>query len=286
MEEYLRERERLIAEDRSRRVDASAFGSAGDEERKADEIMRRIRTEENEIVWGPDAPPIPGSMHVFPGMEFLTGELIRYFWWFGGVLMSVDSTRDYCEDEALPGCFEGGILCSHYVYILTLALQMPKGALLHSHLDATVNARVLLRIALKHRSIHVRSSVLLTEDTLPAALPEFSPLPQDEWTELASLTNSVYEPGQWVPLAKARETFDPSLGGPEGFDEWVVRALTINPSEAYVTHNTTAKVRNPSSGVPGPCSRVSRRFGRSLARRLPLHGCVSTCTHSSMASVY
>ncbi|KAH9848879.1 Metallo-dependent hydrolase [Lenzites betulinus] len=207
MEEYLRERERLIAEDRSRRVDASAFGSAGDEERKADEIVRRIRTEENEIVWGPDAPPIPGSMHVFPGMEFLTAR------------ETIVKTK-----------------------LFQVVSKMPKGALLHSHLDATVNARVLLRIALKHRSIHVRSSVLLTEDTLPAALPEFSPLPKVEWTELASLTNSVYEPGQWVPLAKARETFDPSLGGPEGFDEWVVRALTINPSEAYVTHNTTAKI--------------------------------------------
>ena len=72
-DEYIRERERLIAEDRGRRVDALALAQATDIERRADEIVRRIRTEENKTVWGPDAPPIPGSMHIFPGMGFLTG---------------------------------------------------------------------------------------------------------------------------------------------------------------------------------------------------------------------
>lgn len=71
--EYLAERERLIAEDRQWRVDALAPGEVTDEERKADEIVRKIRAQENETVWGPNAPPIPGSLHLFPGMGFLTG---------------------------------------------------------------------------------------------------------------------------------------------------------------------------------------------------------------------
>ena len=72
-DEYIRERQRLIAEDRGRRVDALALAQATNVERQADEIVRRIRTKENKTVWGPDAPTIPGSMHVFPGMGFLTG---------------------------------------------------------------------------------------------------------------------------------------------------------------------------------------------------------------------
>ena len=73
-DDYLETRQRLIAEDRSLRVDAHALANATDAERSADAIVRAIRAEENVSVWGPDAPTIPGSVHVFPGMGFLTGE--------------------------------------------------------------------------------------------------------------------------------------------------------------------------------------------------------------------
>lgn len=118
---------------------------------------------------------------------------------------------------------------------------MPKGALLHAHLDASVNAQVLLEIALKYPAIHIRTATRVSRDTLSTVLPEFRPLPAAEWTKLRSLTNEDYIPRSWVPLTNARENF--AFGGPDGFDDWVNAALTINPSEAYVTHNTTDKVR-------------------------------------------
>ncbi|KAF8891212.1 hypothetical protein BD779DRAFT_188177 [Infundibulicybe gibba] len=37
-------------------------------------------------------------------------------------------------------------------------------------------------------------------------------------------------------------TFDPNLGGPEGFDKWAVDSMIIHPSEAYGTHNTISKI--------------------------------------------
>lgn len=104
MEEYLRERELLIAEDRSLRVDADAFQAASDIEKKATEILRRIRAEEHETVWGRAAPEIPGAAHVFPGMEFLTGE---YQSGSSRALVYahiLDSTRDNLEDEAFSSC--------------------------------------------------------------------------------------------------------------------------------------------------------------------------------------
>ena len=121
---------------------------------------------------------------------------------------------------------------------------MPKGGLLHAHLDATVNTRVLLCLALKYPAFHVRTDVRLTAENISTTLPEFSPLKETEWTTLKSLSDDTYAPGSWVPLASARETFDSALGGPEGFDNWVIAALTINPTEAYHTHNTTDKVKN------------------------------------------
>lgn len=123
---------------------------------------------------------------------------------------------------------------------------MPKGGLLHAHLDATVNVSFLLKVALKYPAIHVRASTALNSTTIGFVLPEMSPLPQELRTrgEIA-LTDENYTPNAWVPITKAREAFDPELGGPEGFDRWITAALTINPTEAYVTHNTVTKVCIP-----------------------------------------
>lgn len=121
-------------------------------------------------------------------------------------------------------------------------MQMPKGALLHAHLDATVNAQVLLNLALKHPIIHVRASGKITSENLSHVVPEFMPAPSENLSGFSSLTDPSYEVDTWVPLQSARENFAPELGGPHGFDQWIHGALTISPSEAYRTHNTTSKV--------------------------------------------
>ena len=104
--EYLAQRERLIAEDRQLRVDALASVQATDAEKKADEIVRKLRAEENETVWGPNAPPIPGSLHLFPGMGFLTGPPCSL-----GRLQSCfnvnHSPRDNLEHEAVQHTQQG-----------------------------------------------------------------------------------------------------------------------------------------------------------------------------------
>lgn len=105
-----------------------------------------------------------------------------------------------------------------------------------------VNVNVLLKLALDQPVMHVRASLRLTAKNLKALLPEFKALPRDKVSNLTSLTDDAYPDGEWVPLRCARENFDPNLGGPAGFDKWVTRALTINPSEAYGTHDTPTKV--------------------------------------------
>jgi adenosine deaminase CECR1 len=120
---------------------------------------------------------------------------------------------------------------------------MPKGALLHAHLEATVNADVLLRLALQQPAIHVSTSQPINASTIASTLPEFKALPQDQFSDGVGLTEHSYKANDWVSICKARETFDQELGGPLGFDKWVTSALTINPNEAYRTHNTVPKVR-------------------------------------------
>ncbi|EEB91591.1 hypothetical protein MPER_10026, partial [Moniliophthora perniciosa FA553] len=166
----------------------------------------KIRDLEANSIWIADYSSIP---HPFPGMEFLTGRNI--------------------------------IVQTKLFEILT---KMPKGALLHAHLDGTVNVNFLLKLALKQPAIHVRATERLQSHNLTSVLPEFKALPQSEYPEaqnLVGLTDESYQPGSWVPIQKARELFGLELGGPEGFDRWVTRWLTIEPSEAYGTHNTSTK---------------------------------------------
>ncbi|KAF7360394.1 Adenosine deaminase CECR1-A [Mycena venus] len=205
-EHYKQERAALIDRDRSLRADyAQVFSET---ELKADRIVRSIRTAEAASIWGAKHPEIA---HPFPGMEFLTGRSI------------IVKTK-----------------------LFEILSKMPKGALLHVHLDATVNAKTLLGLALEEPAMHVRVPQRLTRDNIASVLMEFKALPRGMVTDSESymygLTGAGYAPNTWVPLRAARETFDVNLGGPEGFDLWVVGVLSIDPSEAYGTHNTVDKI--------------------------------------------
>jgi adenosine deaminase CECR1 len=121
---------------------------------------------------------------------------------------------------------------------------MPKGGLLHAHLDATVNAAILLKLALQQPAIHVRTKNTLSISTVASTLPEFRALSLGLFSDASSLTDESYVPNTWVSIRQARENFAASLGGSEGFDKWVLNAMMINPSEAYGTHNSITKVHS------------------------------------------
>ncbi|KAG5220481.1 adenosine deaminase-related growth [Salix suchowensis] len=119
------------------------------------------------------------------------------------------------------------------------AVSMPKGGLLHAHLDATVDVKCLLRLAYEHPALHIRVSDAVNATSVNTVLPEFKAFPKQAYSEVQELTQS---PMQWVQLSKARENFPADLGGAQGFDKWLTASMMINPSEAYGTHNTVAKV--------------------------------------------
>ena len=120
---------------------------------------------------------------------------------------------------------------------------MPKGALLHAHLGLTVGARSLLDIALRHPAIHISSPELITSANMASIQPKLRPIHSNSISSVTSLTDPAYHPDAWVPLATARERFDATLGGPDGFDRWLVSKMSINPSDAYITHNNNIRVR-------------------------------------------
>lgn len=120
---------------------------------------------------------------------------------------------------------------------------MPKGALLHAHLDATVDVDFMLELAKKQPGMHVRVRHPLSKSNLATNLPEFRMLPQEQLSSVNSLTDLSYPLGSWIPLENARSFFSSELGGAEGFDKWCIGSMSINPSEAYGTYNTLEKVR-------------------------------------------
>ena len=119
---------------------------------------------------------------------------------------------------------------------------MPKGALLHAHLDATVHKTTLMKMAYHHPEIHISVPQRITPTNIRHTLPLLRVFPQSQFTGVISVTDVKYQYGSWIPLCIARDAFESALGGPEGFDEWLYRCMTIDPAEAYGSHNTVEKV--------------------------------------------
>ncbi|KAN0140794.1 hypothetical protein V8E53_001238 [Lactarius tabidus] len=202
VQDYFSRRAALIQEDKHLRRENNLLQSLTENELAADKLVRRIRAEEAASIWGVehDEPP-----HLFPGMEFLISKRI------------IEQTR-----------------------IFKIISQMPKGALLHAHLDATVDKGYLLKLALQEPFMHVRTSCVVTTANSTTAVPEFRAFQEAQPSQNASVTDPDYQAGDWIPLHQARELFSPV--GPDGFDKWVLGAMSINSAEAYGTHNTVTKI--------------------------------------------
>jgi len=135
---------------------------------------------------------------------------------------------------------------------------MPKGGLLHVHHNASVEARMVLDLALGHPAIHIRVPGPLNASSLASVLPDIQPIPAEQYpaADAACITDVSYS-GGWVPIKKARELFDPALGGSGGFDKWVLGTFVINPRDAFRTYNTPMKV----SCMIYNCRRISSTWG-------------------------
>ncbi|CAE6485983.1 unnamed protein product [Rhizoctonia solani] len=202
VEEYHQRRADLIAEERALRFDAGRIRNATAREIRAAEIVDRLRRHEEESVWRAD----PNKE---PGMPFLWAK------------------------DTIP-----------QTELFKLLKKMPKGGLLHAHLDAMCDASYLLKLALDYPIIHIQTTSTLN-GSLPYPPPTFKPLTQGEVNQAANNalpTSQDYVPGSWVALHRARDGFPNELGGQDGFDKWIVGALTINAEESYVQYNTTAKI--------------------------------------------
>lgn len=203
LEAYKQKRADLIASERALRFDSAAIANATNQENRAAAVIRDIKARETRDVWSSSTDQL-----MYPGMEFLIAK------------ETILKTELY-----------------------KIIKKMPKGGILHGHMDAMCDASFLYKTALEYPNMHIRVSSPFTSASASFPVPQFKPLSSEATAQNASavdLTSDSYIPESWVPLSTARREF--RFGGPEAFDKWIIGSMTINPREAYVDYNTSVKI--------------------------------------------
>ncbi|PWN48550.1 Metallo-dependent hydrolase [Violaceomyces palustris] len=147
--------------------------------------------------------------------------------------------------------------------------KLPKGALLHCHMDGTVDVRFLISKAITTPGMHMRSSEPLTSvEALHRAEVRFLVLPPSQYredkmvvvksqdgeeeTRRSLIYDESYEPATWVPFNQARSTFpfphpyiSPSCPHAEelpshlfpqnAFDAYIHSLMTLTPHDSVPT---------------------------------------------------
>ncbi|CAO1626557.1 unnamed protein product [Sympodiomycopsis kandeliae] len=212
---YWSSREALIAQERSRRFDYVKSSSLNPVEVEANKIIESIKNEEAQTLWNSET-----NLKNFPGMPLREA-----------LNVGLRDTK-----------------------IWQMIRKLPKGALLHCHMDGTVEANWLIQEALKYQDIfHVRAQGVLNQDTLYTHDVTFAALPvEDQGVQYnGDVFAEDYDGHQWMSLREARKRFpinsvyDPAPVGlvdgidipkgstgttPEGaFDAWLHSLMTMIP---------------------------------------------------------
>ncbi|GAW21067.1 hypothetical protein ANO14919_105800 [Xylariales sp. No.14919] len=203
LRKYLEGREALIAQENKQRSDASFRENLSPIARRACAIVERIRDEEKRTVWTPQLEDSLAqqaeNITVHPGMMF-----------------SLSKTR--MESTKL----------------WRIVRRMPKGALLHAHMDAMVDFDFLFAVLLDTPGMHIVADRPLSD---PAALNDasvkfrFFKTPRTEgdiWTS----SYVAYTP---IILTQAVDAFPE--GGKPGFLKWLYNRATISRTEAVEQHH-------------------------------------------------
>lgn len=115
--------------------------------------------------------------------------------------------------------------------------KLPKGSLLHAHLDAMFDLDFLIDQAFTTPGMHISApQPLLTPKDLEKAAVEFQyssrspeePVKTSIWAE-------NYEPATLIPIQVAASSFPD--GGESGFREWVKSRCVLDPEHSYNHHH-------------------------------------------------
>ncbi|KAK4452407.1 hypothetical protein QBC34DRAFT_377412 [Podospora aff. communis PSN243] len=211
---YLSSRNALKSEELKHRSDHSFRSNLSPIARRACDIVSRIRDEEKADIWNSDLEEnlVSGGEGgpVFPGMMF----------------------------SLAKGLMEG-------TKLWRIVRRMPKGSLLHAHLDAMVDLEYLIDLTLSTPGMHISSSLALSN---PSALvnADLSIRFRNPTPEGPSIWSPSYQAETFVPLVAAADSYP--AGGRPRFIAWLKSRCVLSPRDAVEQHHGQAAIWRKFAG--------------------------------------
>lgn len=200
--QYIKGRDALIAQEHKSRADASFKGAASPIARRAADIVSRIRDEEKRTIWNAETEEdiaTTEGLAPFPGMMFTLAK------------QRLETTR-----------------------LWRIVQRMPKGSLLHSHLDAMVDFDFLFDVLLKTPGIHFAADEPLSNDAARSNASVHFRYRRAE-TSSRPVWEDGYVPGEFRLLTTAADEYPD--GGRTGFLKWLKARCTITLTDTYEQHH-------------------------------------------------
>lgn len=115
--------------------------------------------------------------------------------------------------------------------------RMPKGSILHAHLDAIVDLDFVFETLLTEPGMHMCApdGRLGSRAARADAVVNFRFFKKPQNPAMSIWDDASYRPGQFVPLAAAAETFPD--GGRDGWIRWMKSKTTISETDAVEQHH-------------------------------------------------
>ncbi|KAJ5379813.1 uncharacterized protein N7496_002241 [Penicillium cataractarum] len=206
IQQYLKGRDALIAEEQKRRHDATYRKSMSPIAARACKIVSQIRAREQNEVWttGLDAETAHQADEIlYPGVMF-------------------HHAKGRMEKTNLWKIVE----------------KMPKGSLLHAHMDAMFDIDFLIDQAFSTPGIHILAPNPLISPRDFEKAPVFFQFSSQSTAESEKKTNiwaEGYEPSSLIPIQTAASSFP--NGGETGFREWLRSRCMLMPEHSYHHHH-------------------------------------------------
>jgi adenosine deaminase CECR1 len=202
IQQYLSGRANLIAQEKTTRSDASFRANLSPIAKRACEIVDRIRRHELDTVWTASVEEdLAQATHdpIFPGMMFRLA-------------------KDRMEGTKL----------------WEIVSRMPKGCLLHGHMDAMVDFNFVLEEVLNTPGMHMASDrSLSTADARADASLSFRYRKKLQ-TE-GSIWEEGYKPNTYFQITTIADSFPD--GGRAGFLKWLKSRCTLSVEDSHEQHH-------------------------------------------------
>ncbi|KAH0337984.1 Metallo-dependent hydrolase, partial [Aureobasidium melanogenum] len=197
LQKYLQGRDALINQEKKQRSDHAFRETLSPMAREACAIVSAIRFEEQQTLWTKDYEDslASDSRDIYPGMMFTLA-------------------RPKIEQSKL----------------WKIVKKMPKGALLHCHLEAMVNMDWLIEEAFNVKGMHIQAGQPLDSEDAQSTVPFVFKWLKNRSAESSSIWDKSYAVGQWIPIDTAADAFP--HGGRKGFEKWLKERITITLDES------------------------------------------------------